>query len=116
MIAAVSIDDFGALGTWVAVIAILAVAWRVNRGGGAAALDSLDKANHVLERRVRELERQGKEDTSTIAELRGRTDVALAISPLITWSESHEQRAQQRHEATLGVLELIAGRLGPDGN
>jgi hypothetical protein len=77
---------------------------------------AIELANQVLERRVRDLEANAKADAATIAELRGRTDVALAIAPLINWSESHEHRAQERHNATLGVLGLIADRLGPETN
>jgi hypothetical protein len=29
---------------------------------------------------------------------------------------AHEERAQARHEASLGILALIAARLGPDAN
>lgn len=63
-------------------------------------------------------------------ELRGRTDVALALNPIIEWThhheaaaqqvmdwtQLHERRAQERHDAMLGVLSLIADRLGPDPN
>jgi hypothetical protein len=61
--------------------------------------------------KLREAERE-------ISELRGRTDVSLAMAealgPVVDWSNSHEERAQERHVRTMIVLDLIATRLGPD--
>jgi hypothetical protein len=93
--------DAGTIAQWLTVAVIVFVGWRISRGGGSAALETLELANQVLERRVRDLEANAKADAAT---------------PLINWSESHEHRAQERHNATLGVLGLIADRLGPETN
>lgn len=111
MIVAVQI---GTVGQYLTVLAVVAVAWIVYRGGGSAALGILRDANEVLEGRVRELERLRASDVETIAELRGRTDVTLALAPLALAAEHHEARAQVRFERSMDVLGLIADRLGPD--
>ena len=111
MIAALPI---GTVGQYLTIAAVLLGSWLIYRGGGGGALATLETANRILVRRVEELERQGKVDTAMIAELRGRTDVTLALAPLVQASEAHEVRAQQRHERSLVVLEMIASRLGPD--
>jgi hypothetical protein len=87
--------------------------WYVGTHGGSTALSEMVRANEILERslvtlreRVDTLEREN-------AELKGRTDVAIAIERSMT---AHEERARARHEASLGILALIAERLGPDRN
>jgi hypothetical protein len=106
---------------WLALIPLVAVGWVVWRGGGIAALSTLRTANEVLEKRndsleerVDELERLRAEDQSTIAELRGRTDVSIALMPLASELAGHEAAAERRNEKILTVLNLIANRLGPD--
>jgi hypothetical protein len=112
----------GQLATWIPVAVAVAIAWRVTRGGGGAAVAELERSNSVLERSLRE-ERDAHQQTKDrmgaevrdlkveVAELRGRTDVAVAIN---AWGEQHEARAAERHVATLNVLDLIARRLGAD--
>lgn len=112
----------GQLAVWIPVGMALAVAWRITRGGAGAAVGELERANHVLEaslQRERESHQLTKDKMGAeirdlrveVGELRGRTDVALAIN---AWGEQHEQRAQERHIAQLNVLEMIAARLGRD--
>jgi hypothetical protein len=110
----------GLLG-WLALIPLVAVGWVVWRGGGIAALSTLRTANEVLEKRndlleerVGELERLRAEDQETIGELRGRTDVTIALMPLASELALHEVAAERRNEKILTVLNLIANRLGPD--
>ena len=112
----------GALPSWLTLLSLVAVAWLFIRGGGSTAITSLQAANQVLEKRVHELEVQAKADAATIAELRGRTDVSIALKPVLESAVAHEARAQERHEAmlrradaTLEVMGMIADRLGPDG-
>lgn len=112
----------GQLATWIPVGMAVAIAWRLTRGGAGAAVAELEQSNRVLERSL-EQERQAHQATKDrmgaeirdlrveVGELRGRTDVALAIN---AWGEQHEQRAQERHIAQLNVLEMIASRLGRD--
>lgn len=103
-----------AAGSVLFLVVTARVAWAVWRGAGGTALDTLGRANRVLERRVLDLEKQGLHDQTMIAALVAKTDVSVAIAPLVVWSTAHEERAAQRHEATLAVLGLIADRLGPD--
>lgn len=97
-------------------VALIGAAWLWRRGGGGAAIESLETANRVLERQVHEQKLRIDEQDKTIAELRGRTDVSLALKPLLEWTSGHETRAQDRAEKMLNVLDLIAKRLGPDSN
>jgi hypothetical protein len=106
----------GTIPGWLTVGGIILAAWIFYRGGGGTAISTLSEANRVLEKRVQGLEQQSNLDNMTIAELRGRTDVALALSPILEWTVQHETRAQERHDKTLLVLDLIARRLGPDAN
>ena len=85
------------------------------KGAGGTALRTLETANRILERRVHDLEAQARDDTKTIAELKGKTDMALAVKPFMEWAVQHEGRAHERHEKTLMVLDLIAARIGPEG-
>lgn len=105
---------FGTLPGWLTVASVLIAAWLIYRGGGGTALDTLATANRILEGRVRELEKDQAALKAENGELRGRTDVTLALGPLVAWTTQHEQHAQERHVATLNVLQLVADRLGPE--
>lgn len=113
----------GTLAGWATFAAAAAAAYAFWRGGGSTAIASLEAANRVLEKRVKDLEDQRRQDEATISELRGRTDVSEALAPILEWTVKHETRAQERHETTLEghektlvILDLIAERLGPDKN
>lgn len=86
----------------------------VRRYGGGAALAELERANRILTGRVRELEARESALTAEVAALHARTDVGLAIAPVLSALELHEDRAAKRSERTLTVLDLIAARLGPE--
>lgn len=86
----------------------------VRRHGGGTALEELERANRVLERRVNELEQENARQATELLTLRGRTDVALAIVPVLEALKLHEERASERSSRTLDVLDLIAARLGPE--
>ncbi len=104
----------GSVAQWLTVILAGVVAYALYRGGGGTALSTLQEANRILEKRVHELEAQGKTDAALIAELKGRTDVGLAIKPMSEAMTLHEVRAAQRHEATVNVLGLIPDKLGQE--
>jgi hypothetical protein len=98
---------------WMPIAILTLAVWYVGTHGGSTALSEMVRANEILERslvtlreRVDTLEREN-------AELKGRTDVAIAIERSMA---AHEVRAQARHEATAVILSLIAQRLGPDVN
>ena len=106
---------------WLAAVGILGAAVLFYRGGGSTAIQSLETANRVLERRVHVLENQRKADaqtiatqSATIAKLQAQTNIATALEPVLTWTHLHEERDQERFEKTLLVLDQIARRLGPD--
>lgn len=111
---------WGTLPTWILVgIAILA-SWRLSKGGAGSAVSELDKSNQVLTRSLADTrEKLGNEIRDLRienGELRGRTDVAIALAPVLEWTISHETRAQERHSSMIVVLDLIAARLGPEPN
>lgn len=116
----------GILGTlpgWLTFVGVIFAAYAFYKGGGGAAITSLQAANQVLEKRVHDLETQARHDNATIAELRGRTDISIALKPLLEWTVQHEARAQERHsaqmklsKANVTILEMIGERLGPDSN
>jgi hypothetical protein len=76
------------------------------RFGTAGALGELETANRVLQNRVHELHESDERKTHEIAELRARTDVSLALAPLLEWTVSHETRAQERHDHALAHRNL----------
>ena len=100
---------WGTLPTWLILAVGLIAAWRISKGGAGAAVSELSAANKVLEASLRDARRE-------LSELRGRTDVAIALGPVLEWTSAHEQRAQERHVGMMFVLDLIAQRLGPDPN
>jgi hypothetical protein len=104
----------GTVPAWLTFLGVLGAAFVIWRGAGGTALQTLQTANRVLERRVHELEKERLSDKSEIAELRGKTDMALAVKPFMEWATMHELRAAERHEKTLVVLDLIAERIGPE--
>lgn len=73
----------------------------------------LERANGILERAIRELRERIDALEAENAELRGRTDVAVAIERSM---ETHEDRAQRRFEMTAVLMDMIARRLGPEPN
>lgn len=99
----------GSIPSWALLALAIGVAWRLSRGGGGSAVQELSKANEVLTRRVKELGDEVRDLTILNEQLRARTDFAAVI-------QSHEERAQQRHDSQLHILGLIAARIGPDGN
>ena len=107
--------NWGTVPGWLTLVSLLAVAFILVRGGAGQAVEGLQATNRELARQIHVLEEKVSALSKENAELRGRTDVTVAIAPLIEWSVNHETRAQQRHEGTLTVLELIAQRFGKEG-
>jgi hypothetical protein len=52
----------------------------VRRHGGGTALEELERANRVLERRVKDLELDNSRLTGEVATLNAQTNVSLAIA------------------------------------
>ena len=97
------------------------------RGGSPTAITGLQDTNRELERQIHDrdskLERDIKERDGTIsalerinAELRATKDVSVAILPVLQAMNMHEERAAERHAATLKIMDLIAIHLGPERN
>jgi len=91
----------GSLPTWILVVIGLAFAWRITRGGGGTAVSELTAANAVLTHALKEQRDISDKQAKEIAVLQSKTDVVLAITPLM---QSHEKNAQERHESTVKVL------------
>jgi hypothetical protein len=105
------VSNIGTVAGWVAVVGVFSVAWLQWRGGGSTAIQVLTATNEVLERRVHELTSQVNEQQRTIGELRARTDITLALQPLIDAVLEHERMSATRQEKTSLVLDAIASRL-----
>lgn len=106
----------GTLPTWILLAFAIFFAWRITRGGGGSAVQELSAANAVLTRRKDELGAEVRDLREENATLKARTDVALALVPVLDAMNAHEDRAAARHTAQLHVLDMIAHRLGPDPN
>lgn len=99
---------------WVAVALGIGGVLFVRRHGGSTALEELERANRVLERRVHELEQLNGELVGQVAALTATRDVSVAIAPVLEALTLHEERAGQRGETTAVLLQMIADRLGKD--
>lgn len=106
--------SWGTIPNWATLIALLAFGLMLIRGGAGQAVEGLQATNRELQRQISVLQEKVHELTKENAELRGRTDVAIALTPIIDWSTQHETRAQDRHDKTMVVLDLIAQRLGKE--
>lgn len=103
--------DPGTLAGWLTVTGVVIVAFLVWRGGGGTALTVLTVANDVLEKRIVELTATVSDQQRTIGELRARTDITIALQPLIEAVITHEGLAAERHTQTAGILTTVADRL-----
>ena len=114
LIASAGAQVWGTLPGWLAVVGVVALGLILLRGGAGTAVEGLQATNRELQRQIHEL--RDKVDTLTAenAELRGRTDVTLALAPFMVWAESHEKHAERRSVAILDVLEMIAKELGKE--
>lgn len=84
------------------------------RYGGGAALEQLERANRILTRRVDEQDATIAQQSAELAKLRLETNVTKAIAPVLEALRHHEERAAERSDKTLNVLQLIADQLGKD--
>lgn len=103
----------GSLPTWALLLLAVVAAWRISRGGGGSAVTELTAANKVLEERDQKRETAMQAQAKQIAALESKTDVVLAVTPLIA---DHERHAQERHTATIEVLEAIRDQIHADTN
>lgn len=101
----------GSVPTWAILVVGIFAAWRVSRGGGGSAVTELSAANQVLEDRDRRRQHELEAQAGKIAALESKTDVVLAVTPLIA---EHERHSQERHDATIKVLEAIRDQIHSD--
>lgn len=106
--------SWGTVPGWATLVVLLIVGWIMLRGGAGQAVEGLQATNRELQRQITELQTQVTGLTNENAELRGRTDVAIVMKPVIEAVTSHERQAERRSAAMLSVLDLIATRLGKD--
>lgn len=124
----------GTIPGWLTLVGLLTLGWIMYRGQAGPAVAYLQTANTVLEKEVEELKRKVKLLEEANAELRAKTDISVAIKPVIDWTIAHEHADEHRHQevvsafqplilelerhtsSVLNVLELIAARLGPEPN
>lgn len=122
----------GTLPTWILLALGLFIAWRISKGGGGSAIQELAMANSVLEKRIHALGGEVRDLRIENEHLKTRTDFAQALAPVLEGiaisaraSEArqesimeaqahHEQRAQDRQEGILKILDLIASRIGEE--
>lgn len=104
--------NVGALAGWATVVILLIVAWLTYRGGGGSALNVVETANRVLERRNHALEAQAIRDQTVIADLQTRTDIVAAVQPLTEAFAAYQAQADRRAEVTHALLVEIRDRLG----
>jgi hypothetical protein len=99
---------------WITIGLALAAAVYLRRNGGGTALQELERANRVLERRVHELEQDNATLTGKVQTLTASRDVSIAIAPVLDALKLHEDRAAIRSDKTLDLLQLMADHLGRD--
>lgn len=110
---------------WAAVAVLLVIGVMVWRGAGGQALSILQEANRVLSDKLREETHElgaARERISELEKTRSLEPIVAAIGEQFRHYEEktndrlaeHEKRAQDRADAHLAVLNLIADRLGPD--
>jgi hypothetical protein len=104
----------GTLPGWLTVFTLALLAIVYVRAGGGQALDVLETANRILTDRVKTLEDQLIDARKVIEQLGARTNLEPILSAVVEGFTRHEVRAQERHDAQLKVLALIAQRFGPD--
>lgn len=101
----------GSLPTWLTLLTIVILGYYFVKGAGGTALNTLQTANEVLEKRVKALEAQAVEDKKTIAELRARSDLSIQLAPIVKWTGESDAREQERFDATAKVLAGISQAL-----
>lgn len=104
----------GTVSGWATFIVLIAVARIMLKGGTGTAVSGLQATNQELVRQLEAAKVVNHTLEKQVAELRGAKDVSVAILPVLNALENHETRATERSIKFLGVLDLIAERLGPE--
>lgn len=101
----------GSVPTWALLVMAIIVAWRVTKGGAGSAVSELSASNQALEKALEKSKSTAETQAKQIAALEAKTDVVLAVTPLMA---EHERHAQERHGATIEVLEAIRDQIHAD--
>lgn len=104
----------GTVPGWATLATLIIVGFLLVRGGSGVAVSGLQDTNRELVRQVHELQKENTDLRGRVRALEAKTNVAQAIVPIVEAMQSHEVRAQQRHEGTLLILDRIAEKMGPD--
>jgi hypothetical protein len=104
----------GTIPAWLTFVGAFAICWILYRGGSPTAVSGLQDTNRELERQVKERDGKVSALERINAELRASKDVTVAITPVLEAMQTHERRAEERHQGMLNIANLIAERLGPD--
>lgn len=98
----------GTVPAWLTFAGVLAALFVFHGGSGGAALEVQQRANEILSTRVKQLEDDQHHNRETIAALSAKTDISIALVPLLKWCESHEALAQARTAEILASLAKVA--------
>lgn len=107
----------GTLGTlpgWLTLLTLMVVGYLLVRGGTGTAVSGLQDTNRELVRQIGALKDENTELRGRVRALEAKTDVSEALVPVVKALQDHEQRAAERHDGTLHILELVAERIGPE--
>lgn len=111
---------FGTLPGWLTLVALIAGVWKISQSGGGAAVSELTAANKVLEQRLQATrdEMGGKIRDLMIenASLSAKTDITLALKPVLEEMAAHEERSAQRAEVLVETGRSIQEALKAIGN
>jgi len=106
---------FGTLPNWLTFIAVVGAALALRGGQLGPAVGYLRDANQTLTEEVTTLTAELRERDRMILELHNKTDLEPMQAALIASMQTHEERAAARHVSMLAIMDLIAARLGPNG-
>lgn len=94
----------GTVPAWLTFAGVVFVALIFRGSSPGAALEIEQRANKTLTDRVEKLEQEQKIDRDLIARLQAKTDVSVALEPLIEWCQTHERLASARADEILERL------------
>lgn len=94
----------GTLPAWLTFIGVLLALYVFKGSSPGAALELEQRANETLTKRVDQLEADRRIDRETIATLKAKTDISIALVPLLEWCKSHEALAEARAASILAEL------------
>lgn len=110
----IAVTWVGTLPAWITLGGVILVAVILWRGGSATAVEGLQAINRELERQIHERDKQVKDLQDRVRALEQKTDVTLALGPVLGAMQQHEDNASARSLAALAIMGQIADRLGPD--